>query len=299
MTDEPTDQVTEAEQQLALERIEAGGIPLSAERRLGRLEQSAGAFTSDLSVSGFALCHRLGLRPVTQVMGSSVYQVGYQPATYPMMLGGSMLTELEVLSSAWNEVRGRALHRLALEARHARADAVVGVQVRTGSHDFAAESIEYVVTGTAVRHERSQSAHDRVVLTELSVADYAKLVDAGFEPAGIVAHTSVFFATYANNWVMGSQSLGVGQNFELTEFTAGVYGAREQVMAEISDQAERLGASGVVGVRISHRVNRQAVGSGTTQRGGVMIVFDAIGTAIRDAPGAHATPPKATIDLSS
>ena len=43
---------------------------------------------------------------------------------------------------------------------------------------------------------------DQPVLTELSVSDYAKLVDAGIEPLGIVAWTSVFFAVYANNWVM-------------------------------------------------------------------------------------------------
>jgi uncharacterized protein YbjQ (UPF0145 family) len=288
----------QAELDLSIERVAAGGIPLSAERRLSELSERGGAFTSDLSVAGFALCHRLGLRPVTQVIGSSIYQVGYQPATYPMMLSGSVMSELGVLSEAWNEVRRRAFSRLAQEAGHAKADAVVGVKVRTGSHDFAAESIEYVITGTAVRSQGARAGAG-VVLTELSVADYAKLLDAGYEAVGIVAHTAVFFAAYGNNWVTEPQMLSSTQNFEYREFTAGVYSAREQVMGVISRQASELGAAGIVGVRIAHRVRRQGVGSGAAQRGGVMITFDAIGTAIREASTPRHGPPKATIDLSS
>ena len=116
----------EREDELSLARIEAGDIPLSAERRLQELRDHGGSFTSDLSVSGFALCYQLGLKPLSQVMGRSIYQVGYQGATWPTMMGGNLLSELTTLSEAWNEARRRALNRLELEARHAGADAVVG-----------------------------------------------------------------------------------------------------------------------------------------------------------------------------
>ena len=109
--------VADAEQQASLERIEAGGIPLAAERRLRELGEHGGCYTSDLSVADFALCHQLGLRPLAQVMGSSIYQVGYQNTPWPMSAGGFMF-ELNFLSDAWNEVRRRALNRLALEAGH-------------------------------------------------------------------------------------------------------------------------------------------------------------------------------------
>ena len=101
---------------------------------------------------------------------------------------------------------------------------------------------------------------DQPVLTELSVSDYAKLVDAGIEPLGIVAWTSVFFAVYANNWVMQPNRMNPAQSYELTEFTAGVYSAREQVMERLGQQAQQQGASGIVGVRIGHTVSRQQVG---------------------------------------
>lgn len=284
-----------------LARVEAGGIPETAERRLRELRaQGAACFTSDLSVAGFALCHGLGLKPLSQVMGSSIYQVGYQGASWPMMMGGSFLSELNVLSEAWNEVRRRALNRLELEAREAGADAVVGVQLRTAAHDWAEGAIEYSVLGTAVsRAGRRPGQGDGPVLTELSVADYAKLLDAGVEPLGIVAWTSVFFAAYESNWLLEPNRMNPVQNFELTEFTQGVYSAREHVMERLGYQAQELGASGIVGVRVAHTVRRQQVGSANRSRGGAVITFDAIGTAVREGADARPRPPQMKLDLST
>jgi uncharacterized protein YbjQ (UPF0145 family) len=294
----------EREQQESLARVEAGGIPLSAERRLSELRGAAGAdgkitgsFTSDLSVSGFALCHQLGLKPLSQVMGSSIYQVGYQGASWPMMMGGSVLSELEVLSEAWNEVRRRALNRMELEARHAGADAVVGVQLRTAAHDWAQGAIEYSVLGTAVRRTGVPEGSEPV-MTELSVSDYAKLLDAGVEPLGIVAWTSVFFAAYENNWLLEPNRMNPVYNYEMPEFTQAMYSAREQVMERLGAQAQQHGANGIVGVRVGHSARRQEVGSANRSRGGMVITFDAIGTAIRDDSAAAPRAPQTNIDLS-
>jgi uncharacterized protein YbjQ (UPF0145 family) len=329
----------EAEIEQSLARIEQGGIPLGAERRLSELRERGGLFTSDLSVNGWALCHQLGLRPISQVMGSSIYQVGYQQSTWPMMMGGTVLTELDTLSSAWNEVRRRALNRLAQEAQHAGADAVVGVELRTGAHDFAEGAIEYVVFGTAVRregatphgqgaaasapaptgaaaHSKGAAAHHGQaerrgppVLTELSVADYSKLVRAGIEPVGIVAWSSVFFASLAFGNLVGlplasGRLMAPAQNFELQDFTRAFYSAREQVMERMGAQAEQLGASGVVGVRIAHSAQPHTVRGGSMQfgsseRSGLMMTFHAIGTAIRQQENAPLYPPEPTIDLTT
>jgi uncharacterized protein YbjQ (UPF0145 family) len=298
----------EAEIEQSLARIEQGGIPLGAERRLSELRERGGLFTSDLSVNGWALCHQLGLRPISQVMGSSIYQVGYQQSTWPMMMGGTVLTELDTLSSAWNEVRRRALNRLAQEAQHAGADAVVGVELRTGAHDFAEGAIEYVVFGTAVRREGAQR-HGSPVLTELSVADYSKLVRAGIEPVGIVAWSSVFFASLAFGNLAGlplagGRLMAPVQSFELQDFTRAFYSAREQVMQRMGAQAEQLGASGVVGVRIAHSAQPHTVRGGSMQfggseRSGLMMTFHAIGTAIRQHENAPLYPPEPTIDLTT
>jgi uncharacterized protein YbjQ (UPF0145 family) len=324
--DEPADPgETAAEQAESLARVERGDIPLGAERRLRELGENGGAFTSDLSVGDFALCHQLGLQPVSQVMGSSIYQVGYQNTPWPASMGGGYMFEMQALSQAWNEVRERALHRLALEARHVGADAVIGVDLQTGAHDWAENSIEYVVIGTAVRHgtppgtgaQTAPSArpaghtrHDKrsgrgvhsrengPVLTELSVADYAKLLSAGVEPLGIVAWSSVFFvgASYSTQALGG---LNFTQNQELPEFTQGIYGAREIAVGRVTEQAARLDASGVIGVRIAHGIRQVSLGGGAYARSGLMVTFHVIGTAIREDRATIPNAPETTIDLTA
>lgn len=294
----------------SLARLEAGGIPLSAQRRLSELRQDGGAFTSDLSVADFALCHRLGVKPLSQVMGSSIYQVGYQPTEIWSMGsrvggGGVAMTELRTISQAWNEARDRAFGRLREEAECVGAAAVVGVDVRSGTANWAETggygAVEYIVNGTAVRREGHRSGHPPV-LTELSVADYSKLVDAGVEPVGMVAWTSVFFVSWVYNLLMGS-SFGGGpmQNFELTDVTQCFYTAREQVMGRIGAQAQALGASGIVGVRVRHTTRSQTVGGGGRERSGLVVSFSAIGTAVReDRASAHRAPaPMMAIEMTS
>ena len=317
MADEPVeDPAQEREELQSLARIEAGGIPIAAERRLRELRGTRGedggrgvSFTSDLSVSGFALCHQLGLTPLSQVMGSSIYQMGYQSAWGQMQggYGGGAMIELDTLSQALNEVRERALHRLAEEAHQIGADAVVGVETRAGESELGAGggqlALEHMVLGTAVRRKDARS--EQPVMTELSVADYALLLRAGIEPAGIVAWSSVFFSSYAYRGMLGAGpgAMGSMQPYELSEFTQALYNARERTMGQINRQAAALGASGVVGVRIGHTIRPHTLSSGmgggfgASELRGMMVTFNAVGTAIRQHEHAEIQAPKPIVDL--
>ncbi len=315
------DEAQEREQEQSLARIEAGGIPLSAERRLRELSgaqrqdgegsSGVGSFTSDLSINGFALCKQLGLTPLSQVMGSSIYQMGYQ-SSWGAGYGATILFELDSLSQALNDVRGRALVRLGEEARLLDADAVVGVETRAGESELGSGAgagqlaLEHMVVGTAVRRKGAKTRHP--VLTELSVAEYAMLLEGGFEPVGIVAWSAVFFTSYVfggmvgGGGMLGGGSLTMGtQNYELREFTQAVYSARETVMQQITGQAAALGAAGVVGVKIDHTVRPHTLGGGVGMREvrGLMVTFTAVGTAIQQHGEATVTAPKPTIDLFS
>ncbi len=306
----PSEDVGQPEDERSLAQLEAGGIPPSAERRLGELRSSGGSYTSDLSIADLALCSQLGLRPLSQVMGSSIYQVGYQEATLgfgfggALALGGGYIAEMDTLSRAWNEARELALGRLAREAQAVDADAVVGVRLTAAARDtgeaLGSGVIEYSVLGTAVRRTESnrQARAHGPVLTELTVSEYAKLVGAGFAPAGIVGWSSVFFARYAFGNVLRLEPgiLTPVQSFELREFTQGFYAAREQVMARTGEQAKRLGAHGIVGVRISHDAHPMAAG---TSQSGIAATFHAIGTAVREREHVQPPTPKTTIDLST
>src|SRR3989442_1145380 len=106
-------QSAEAERAASLAALERGELPLRAQERLGEIGRAGGLFTSDLSVGEFALLHAIGLRPLAQVMGSSIYHVGWQrrPGSWGMQLGATS-QELAVLSEAWNTARLRAFARL-------------------------------------------------------------------------------------------------------------------------------------------------------------------------------------------
>src|SRR5205085_125166 len=187
-------ETAQLEQQASLEALARGGLPLSAEQRLRELEAGEDAlFASDLSVSEFALMHASGVTPIAQVMGSSIYHVGWQQqgSGWGWQAGG-VSQELSVLSEAWNEARSRAFGRLEQEARLVGADAVVGVQLQIGRHDWAAGAIEYVAIGTAVRAP-GPSVGDRPALTDLSRQDYWKLQRAGYGPPGLVGASPVFY----------------------------------------------------------------------------------------------------------
>jgi uncharacterized protein YbjQ (UPF0145 family) len=280
-------------------RIEAGGIPAAAEQRLRELAAGTTGFTSALSVADFALTRLEEIRPICQVMGTTVYKVGWQ--NYPWTSGWSsnaVTTELQQLTNAWNDARRRALGRLAEEAEHAGCHAVVDVTFENRRHDFLSDEIEVVVNGTAVHLPEGATA-ERPILTDLSLPDYVLLRRAGYAPVGVVASTSVFYIVPSRQ----TRKLTTGwqryqPNQELPDFTQGVYEARENALARATEQAATLGAGGLVGMAIDHRVEIREVEKNERTREDLIVTFHVIGTAI--APHGEHRPlePKTIVRLS-
>jgi uncharacterized protein YbjQ (UPF0145 family) len=261
-------------------RIEAGGIPMTAEQRLRELAGGTTGFTSGLSVGDFALTDLEAIRPVCQVMGTSVYKVGWQSLPWSGGWGSANLVELRQLTDAWNDARGRALSRLAQEARHAGCHAVVDVTFEGHRHDFLSDEIEIVVNGTAVHLPEGASAQ-RPILTDLSLPDYVLLRRAGYAPVGVVASTSVFYIV--PSW--RTQRLTTGWqrfqgNQELVDFTQGVYEAREGALARATEQARALGAGGLIGMSVDHDVEIREVERNNTKREDLIVTFHVLATAI-------------------
>jgi uncharacterized protein YbjQ (UPF0145 family) len=268
-------------------RIERGGIPLAAERRIRDLAGGDAAFTSGLSVADFALSRLDGVRPVCQVMGSSVYKVGWQNYPWGSSWGGGSLTEMRPITDAWNHARALALSRLEEEARIAGCHAVVDVTFEGNRHEFLAGDIEIVVNGTAVHlPERSGdegSARDAPVLTDLSLPDYTLLRRAGYRPVGVVASTSVFYIVPGRQTRQATTGWQRYQpNQELPDFTQGVYAAREMALTRATQQAERLQAGGLIGVSIDHDIAIREVDNGG-KREDLIVTFHILGTAIAPA----------------
>jgi uncharacterized protein YbjQ (UPF0145 family) len=345
---------SDEEQAQALARIEAGGIPARAEERLKMLGSGGSLFTSGLSVNEFALLDRMGPQPLAQVMGASVVRPGWQylPALEPAptvvsqwsgnwgVMGPSsrgyalntgftepspaqlrsytwhatVVCQLDTLTDAWNLARRRAIDRLTEEAVHVGADAVVGVRLRRGDHDLGGGTIEYVVTGTAIRLPGSDGI-SWPTLTDVSVQDYWRLRGAGHEPAGLLATTVVVFASPPRATRL-RRVRQAAQNQEFEELSRAFHAARETIRSRLLGQVADAHAEGVVGVEFVHDVHRDKLPlasslTGTGQQGwrrgrlglpyrvsgrseverrGWLITMHAAGTAIR--PGGRTAAPE-------
>src|SRR5581483_5007001 len=70
---------TKEEAEARRHSLEHGGLPLQATRRLGEaVEAGHPLFSSDLSVNEFLLARNKGYTALSQVMGSSIYHVGWR-----------------------------------------------------------------------------------------------------------------------------------------------------------------------------------------------------------------------------
>jgi uncharacterized protein YbjQ (UPF0145 family) len=272
----------QAEQAASLDALAHGALPLRAQQRLAEIGKTAsGFFTSDLSVDEFALVHALGLRPISQVMGSSIYHVGWQqqPGSYAGWQPGGISQELTVVSEAWNTARLRAFARLEQEAKLVGADAVVGVHVTKGQHDWAAGAIEYVAVGTAVRADGAEPM-ETPALSDLSGQDTWKLWQAGYRPLGVVGASTVHYVVPGWSTQQASGFWSSWANQELRDFTRGVYDARETALGRMTAEAHKIGAAGVVGVSIEHSAEERESRAGGSQRTDLVVTFHVIGTAI-------------------
>src|SRR5689334_16841179 len=257
----------------------------------GRLAHTAGAnpsgvFTSDLSVSEYALLGESGFEPLGFVVGSSIYHVGLQVARW------NRNTELQVLTQAMYNARELAMSRMRAEADHLAADGIVGVQLKMQMYAWGQDVLEFVATGTAVRALAGEGAHrapdGRAFTSDLSGQDFFRLLASGAVPVAFVLGTCVYHVAHQS--IM--QSLRqMGQNQEMVQFTQGVYEARELALVRMQAEAAEARASGIVGVTVA--VANHVWGAHATE-------FLATGTAIRRLSEDHRLPettPKPTFTL--
>jgi uncharacterized protein YbjQ (UPF0145 family) len=301
----PSEEDTAAANAESVSRLEHDQLSVTSQERLAemtrpRADGGKALFTSTLSINEWALTHAAGVRPLGQVLGACVHQIGYQYLGYSAAYGGQVAVELRVISGAWNQARRLALERLTREATTLGADAVIAVNLREAAYDWAPGAVDYVVSGTAVKlPERRTSGAP--ILTDLTGQEFHLLRDAGYDPVGLVNATSVFFVSpsSAAQWNRMFTNM---QNQELPEYTQGIYSARENAISEISRQGHAVGADGVVGVKIKEHIHRHSFSTGygnSGERAGMMITLHVLGTAIRERRShpSQAAPATKTVTL--
>jgi uncharacterized protein YbjQ (UPF0145 family) len=289
----PVDPEKLARDEASQRSIAAGGLPQNAIDRLTEQEKRAREgkpfFTSDLSPNELLLTHQCGFEPLGQVMGSCVYQVGWQNVPTAMWVYSS--GEMQVLSNSQIEARGRAFSRLKQEAQLLGADGVVGVRFTREESNFGSSTIEFMAVGTAVRRIDAPplGRGQEPFVSNLSGQDHWALRQHGYAPLGFVFGTCAWYQY--PDW-RSSSAMMSWSNAELTSLSQGLYTAREIAMSRLEFETRSLRASGVVGVTFESHIEVMEQNNQSSP-GGFIMHCTAWGTAI--GVDVSITPPRTSV----
>ncbi|MBV9229653.1 MAG: YbjQ family protein, partial [Chloroflexi bacterium] len=115
---------------------------------------------------------------------------------------------------------------------------------------------------------RGDGTHRGLATSDFSVNEFLLTREAGFEPLGLVMGTSIYH--------VGWQIMNWKQSQEVTVLSQAMYNARTFAMSRMVEEANILGADGIVGVRLE--INKQDWEAELSE-------FVAVGTAIRARNG--------------
>jgi uncharacterized protein YbjQ (UPF0145 family) len=116
--------------------------------------------------------------------------------------------------------------------------------------------------------ERLEQNRQGLYTSDLSVNEFLLVTEAGFDPVGLVVGSSIFH--------IGFQVTGPTTSRELDVLSQAMYSARHLAMTRMEEEADQLGADGIVGVRLD---------IGRYEWGANMAEFIAIGTAVKHREG--------------
>jgi uncharacterized protein YbjQ (UPF0145 family) len=285
------------------------GLPPAAQARLAEIRGS-GTWGSALTSDEFTAIRASGFQPVGQVLGAAVYNLGYTggymcPAaasgygfgvglgqyattyrTVTSVSGSGTYSSYAPLVQTMYEARRKAIGRMTAECAALGGHGVVGVRLTIGS--FPAGGLEFKAIGTAV------TAPGAVPLatpftSDLSGQDFAKLILAGWVPAGLVLGISV--GARHDDWMTVTQTRWGSGNVEVQGYTELMNDTRHDARHQLERDVARHGAEGVVLQKMEVRVGEHEC---TMQEGRRDHVVEAtiIGTAIArfGRPGQHRMP---------
>src|ERR1700684_4452270 len=116
--------------------------------------------------------------------------------------------------------------------------------------------------------ERLAQNKQGLFTSDLSVNEFMLITEAGFDPLGLVVGSSIYH--------IGIQVPNWRKSQEMTVLSEAMYEARELAMTRMEEEADALGADGIVGVRLD---------IGRYKWGADLAEFIAVGTAVKHRDG--------------
>jgi len=232
--------------------------------------RSSGTWGSALTADEFAAIRSAGFEPVGQVLGAAVYAAGsasgyscpgtrgspgdgvsFRLATQVSGQGGS--GSFGPLVQAMYQTRDTAVGRMTAECAALGGHGVVGVRLSRGS--FPLGGLEFTAIGTAVRAPGAACGRQEPFTSDLSGQDFAKLITAGWVPAGLALGISI--GSWHDDRTTTRQARWGSGNAEVTGWTELVNQVRHDARRQLESDVQRLGAEGVVIAAMQLRVSQR------------------------------------------
>jgi uncharacterized protein YbjQ (UPF0145 family) len=255
--------------------------------------RASGTWGSALTSGEFAAIRSVGFEPVGQVFGAAVFGIrhgdGYScpriaASTAERMPAAAAEVQrperddhgpLGPLVRAMDQARHTALERMTAQCADLGGDGVVGLRLSRGS--FLLGGQQFTALGTAVRaHDAAHgtafgAAHgaasdaargaasdaarrQRAPFTcDLSGQDFAKLIMAGWVPAGLVLGVAI--GACHDDWQTTRQTRRWSGNREVAGWTEVVNQSRRDAGRRLEADVRRLGAEGAVIASMPLRVS--------------------------------------------
>jgi uncharacterized protein YbjQ (UPF0145 family) len=205
--------------------------------------------------------------PKRFVFGNVAYSIGIASGiigAFKTLVRG----EVKEFSDIFNKTRHLALERITKEAKHAGANAVVGIETTILPLGVAGVQ-EMLMIGTAA-HNEALPFKD-IVTSDLTPQEMWNLNKMGYAPMKLLIGTSVYSLGLVGGITSFLKSFVKGEIPELSKL---IYEARENALAILNKEADAIGADEIVGVK----THVYQLGSG-------LIEFLAIGTAVKKVDG--------------
>ena len=269
--------------------------------------RSGGTWGSVLSCQEFAAIGGVGFAPVGQVFGAAVYAAGSASgSSCPGVPGspGSMIPAqpsaqvsarpagqvpapgdpggFRPLVEAMYQARRAAVDRMTAQCAALGGHGVVGVRLARGS--FFLGGLEFTALGTAVR-AAGAAGLEFPFTSALSGQDFARLITAGWVPAGLVLGIAI--GARHDDRVTTRQARPWSGNAEMAGWTELVNQTRRDAGRQLGQDVGRLGAEGVVTADMEMRVRERDCPAVVGRRDHIVEVT-LVGTAIASfASAAH------------
>ncbi|HEY1645109.1 MAG TPA: heavy metal-binding domain-containing protein [Candidatus Saccharimonadales bacterium] len=246
-----------------------------------------GSFTTSADVQELFCQWDAGYMPVSFVFGNVAYSIGFGRNLFGsirQMARG----EVKQFSNVFNTTRNLALNRIIDEAKAKNSNSVVGIRTSILPIAGANGVQEMMMLGTAsVNNSVSSLANSvgGVITSDLTAEETWNVAKIGYAPMKLLIGTSVYSLGVVGGVKAALKNYVKGEIGTLTNL---IYGAREQSLNRVHEQAEQIGADDVLGIKTY-----------IYDLGGGLIEFLAIGTAVKKVDGivtrSEQLPPQAII----